>query len=541
LGTLEDQWIKIHLKEGSLLGGYPSIHIPIPSASHQKAVELKEFLQKTLERESQRYLVAAAAAKSFRKRRSAETAEFLIQDGWTDVSDGAKTCFQKGKKFKCIRNIGAPDEIEAAKLPKLPSAEKLIGPAPSDTQESVKNDTTTIPKAAVTDAAEFGSMSTVGGVLVIANKAKEKTPEGEVAAPAEFGTMTTVGGVLVIANESKKNDAPKEIKTADEGRRGIPVIDSSDSESETEKENEPKKNEAPKEAKNDKDERRRGIPVMDDSSDSESETEKKQESPPKFGSTDKIGGVSVVANDAKKKGIQEVNNIPSHKVGEKDKKVEASINESQKAPVVHAPPAPASVSESALKATPAPITESAQEERGKQKEEKLYDVEEGEEEEFPLTKELSEMIRSIQVEYMGRADRFKIGFSHEAIDHLSISEQLAYVLGLEERNRVTNGQLAKYGSDLTGGFSSFVVYAKGLTEEVIMGNTVTSLLQIVAVEDHKPGSIVHKIYDSPMFIRVMPREINEIEIELRTITGDFVPFQYGTVMVTLVFKKVINF
>jgi hypothetical protein len=50
---------------------------------------------------------------------------------------------------------------------------------------------------------------------------------------------------------------------------------------------------------------------------------------------------------------------------------------------------------------------------------------------------------------------------------------------------------------------------------------------------------VEKIYDSPMYNKVMPRQINEIEIEIRTREGRLVPFQYGTTLIVLVFKKTI--
>jgi hypothetical protein len=42
-----------------------------------------------------------------------------------------------------------------------------------------------------------------------------------------------------------------------------------------------------------------------------------------------------------------------------------------------------------------------------------------------------------------------------------------------------------------------------------------------------------------MFNRVLPRQINEIEIEIRTREGRLVPFQFGTTLIGLVFKRVI--
>uniref|UniRef100_A0A1I8BFM7 Uncharacterized protein n=1 Tax=Meloidogyne hapla TaxID=6305 RepID=A0A1I8BFM7_MELHA len=98
----------------------------------------------------------------------------------------------------------------------------------------------------------------------------------------------------------------------------------------------------------------------------------------------------------------------------------------------------------------------------------------------------------------------------------------------------------KYGIDLKGGFTSFAVYSKGLTSSVIMGNSVSSLLRIVAVEN-KSGGVIERVYDHPMFIPVLPRELNEVEIELRWMNGSLVKFDHGTVIVTLMFNKLIKF
>lgn len=67
------------------------------------------------------------------------------------------------------------------------------------------------------------------------------------------------------------------------------------------------------------------------------------------------------------------------------------------------------------------------------------------------------------------------------------------------------------------------------------------MLRIVAVDgEQKHGQIVEKIFDSPMYVKVVPREINEIEIEIKTLTGQYVPFQFGNVITTLVFRKYLN-
>jgi len=155
---------------------------------------------------------------------------------------------------------------------------------------------------------------------------------------------------------------------------------------------------------------------------------------------------------------------------------------------------------------------------------------------------LKNIIDSLKFEYNVDFARFRLLYTHENIDHISLSPQLGYVLGFENPQNIQNKEIAKYGSDLRGGFSSFAVYANGLTENMIIGNSLSSLLRVVSVSGAAPGEYNEKIYDTPIYARVLPREINEIEIELRTLdNGRLVPFAYGTVLIVLIFKKVINF
>ncbi|KAL3116993.1 hypothetical protein niasHT_002952 [Heterodera trifolii] len=152
------------------------------------------------------------------------------------------------------------------------------------------------------------------------------------------------------------------------------------------------------------------------------------------------------------------------------------------------------------------------------------------------------IVEDVEIQYLEDFERFKVVLKSPLISHLSFSPQLGYVLGFENPQHVGDQEMAKYGCDLRGGFSSFAVYSKGLTENMIIGNSLSSLLRVVSVSGATPGDYNEKIYDSPIYARVLQREINEIEIELRTMEkGRLVPFAYGTTMVVLIFKKVINF
>lgn len=159
--------------------------------------------------------------------------------------------------------------------------------------------------------------------------------------------------------------------------------------------------------------------------------------------------------------------------------------------------------------------------------------------------EIRNYINSIHFKYDTDISKFKLIIDHSHIDYISLSPQLGYVLGFEKPIFVQNNETAKYAIDLKAGINSFGVYIRGVTENIICGNELVSLLRVVSISGAKfaHGDTIEKIYDSPMFLKVLPKNINSIEIELRTLgfDGRLLPFQYGNTIITLIFKKLINF
>ncbi|KAI1693116.1 hypothetical protein DdX_20840 [Ditylenchus destructor] len=151
----------------------------------------------------------------------------------------------------------------------------------------------------------------------------------------------------------------------------------------------------------------------------------------------------------------------------------------------------------------------------------------------------ADILQTTRFRYRSELGRFQLEINNSHVKYVIPSPQLGYVLGYEEKE-IQNNDVAKYASDLKGGISHLCVYAHGLTENMIFGDTLSSLLRVVAVSG-KPGDVIEKTYDTPIYSKVLPREVNEIAIEIRTMEGRLVPFDYGTVVVTLVFKKAIYF
>jgi hypothetical protein len=80
----------------------------------------------------------------------------------------------------------------------------------------------------------------------------------------------------------------------------------------------------------------------------------------------------------------------------------------------------------------------------------------------------------------------------------------------------------------------------GIIDNIIFGDQLTSLLRVVPVAGGA-GEINERLYDTPLMTKVQTKEINEIGIEIRSMEGRPINFDYGVVIITLIFKRVFNF
>ena len=151
-----------------------------------------------------------------------------------------------------------------------------------------------------------------------------------------------------------------------------------------------------------------------------------------------------------------------------------------------------------------------------------------------------DLFESINFHYDETINKFTTTFNDSEIESILLAPQFAYIVGYGNRLIEKSGETAKYSFNLHGGLTSFCIYSRGLTENIIMGSELVSLLSVVAVTGNH-GDTIEKIYDTPIYSRVLPKQIQELEIEIRTLEGHLVPFQFGVTMICLVFKKVIVF
>lgn len=66
------------------------------------------------------------------------------------------------------------------------------------------------------------------------------------------------------------------------------------------------------------------------------------------------------------------------------------------------------------------------------------------------------------------------------------------------------------------------------------------MLQVIAVEG-EVGQIVEKNYPSPIYYKIIAKDLDILDVEVKTLTGRYVPFQFGDLILTLQFKKSIVF
>jgi hypothetical protein len=155
--------------------------------------------------------------------------------------------------------------------------------------------------------------------------------------------------------------------------------------------------------------------------------------------------------------------------------------------------------------------------------------------------ELLTYAKNIRIHFNESLGRFEVQLNDPNILEIELTEQILYVLGFEQNKRLKNGDHAKYAPDLRGSISHLCVYMNhGVAEEIIFGNTFSNLLQIVAVEGQN-GDVIQKEFQHPLMHKITAREIDSLDIEIRSLDGRFIHFDYGSIILTLIFKKMIYF
>ncbi|KAL3111278.1 hypothetical protein niasHT_013320 [Heterodera trifolii] len=85
--------------------------------------------------------------------------------------------------------------------------------------------------------------------------------------------------------------------------------------------------------------------------------------------------------------------------------------------------------------------------------------------------ELIELVKGFRFYFAEQIGRFELKVFNGKISHITLTDQLAYVLGYEQEQEIRNEELAKYAVDLGGGVSHLCIYLNnGVIESMIVGN-----------------------------------------------------------------------
>ena len=131
-----------------------------------------------------------------------------------------------------------------------------------------------------------------------------------------------------------------------------------------------------------------------------------------------------------------------------------------------------------------------------------------------------------------------IDTDHEII----FSEGLYDVLGIHERYRVlfrnmSGGELrqAINVKPLYDNTQTFYIYCD-ILENVAVGDTLAPLLRTIDVEGER-GTMIHRNFDQPRYLPVQKKNFDTLEILIKDGLGREVPFDKGTLIVTLHFRR----
>lgn len=138
-------------------------------------------------------------------------------------------------------------------------------------------------------------------------------------------------------------------------------------------------------------------------------------------------------------------------------------------------------------------------------------------------------------QYTQDKQRFALSINDLIIKRVELSAQLAYIMGFQSTCLETS-QTSHFFPDMTGGVSSFYVYAPGLIEPVIIGDITAPVLRVVNIRGHS-DELIEECYVAIQYHKLLVKEISEIFVEIRSASGTLMPFQYGSCTLTLHFRK----
>ena len=113
-----------------------------------------------------------------------------------------------------------------------------------------------------------------------------------------------------------------------------------------------------------------------------------------------------------------------------------------------------------------------------------------------------------------------------------------HILGLKKEILQQGYDTGEQIIELNRGIFAFFIYTN-IVGESIVGDKLAPLLRSIHIEQEKHGQTIHQIVDSPLYMKLNRRKINEIEIYIVTDYGTPVPFTNGKCFLLIDFKPML--
>lgn len=118
---------------------------------------------------------------------------------------------------------------------------------------------------------------------------------------------------------------------------------------------------------------------------------------------------------------------------------------------------------------------------------------------------------------------------------LIITGRMSVILGFGgKETKITKRKDSPYVGDLFG-MTTIYIYCD-IVQPQIVGDINAKLLRCIPVEG-KSGEVITKTFTNIQYVPVQTKSFEDVEILLRSDTGDPVPFESGKVITTLHFKQ----
>lgn len=152
---------------------------------------------------------------------------------------------------------------------------------------------------------------------------------------------------------------------------------------------------------------------------------------------------------------------------------------------------------------------------------------------------LNNIREKIKFRYDDISKFVSVSIGDKNITSVTLSPKLCLQLGFEPNKNLVEKNIGKCPANLHLGLPSQLFVYSDIVEPQIVGDVMTPLLRIIPLDPSKYiyGANKMHVFSPPHYLFVMRREFDTIDIDIRTSTGQKIPFQFGTVSIKLHFQK----